>query len=118
MIELFYMVSLALAQSASPALDTPTGAVPRYDPGNWFPQDSYPKDARKNGDQGSVSIRLEIDETGKPTACTVTVSSGFASLDDHSCKTAMKNARFKAVVVDGVAVPSHTFIRNIVWRKP
>jgi protein TonB len=110
--------ALALIQLASPTPDTPINAMPLGNPGDWFPQDAYPKEARKENAQGNISVRLEIGATGRTIGCTVTESSGFSSLDEPTCRLAIKNARYKPVIVNGVAIPSHSLIRNILWRKP
>lgn len=113
-----FMLILSLAQSAPSAGEKVTPLKPRTNPGSWFPQDSYPKQASDEHAEGHVSIELDVDATGKPTACRVTVSSGFASLDDHTCRIAMKNGRYTPKRVNGLAVPTKTFIRNVIWRQP
>ncbi|WP_052216054.1 energy transducer TonB [Sphingomonas sp. ERG5] len=107
---------MSLAQSAPPADDKVIPLKPRTDPGDWFPLASYPKEARKEHAEGRVSIQLDVDATGKPTACRVTASSGFVSLDEHTCRIAMKTGRYTPKRVNGVAVPTQTFIRNVIWN--
>jgi TonB family protein len=63
-------------------------------PGIWFPQNSYPAAAKRNGEQGRVTVELAIDNTGVPVACTLVSSSGSASLDAATCDLALANARF------------------------
>ena len=56
--------------------------------------DDYPLAARRAGLEGTVYFRLDIDAEGRPSACTITQSSGHAVLDDATCPLLMKRARF------------------------
>jgi TonB family protein len=92
------MVIAALALLALPsagvARDRSSPAKPVVSPANWFPSDSYPAEAKRNSQQGRVSIQLTIDKAGTPSACKVMTSSGAASLDAVTCKLAMANGKF------------------------
>jgi TonB family protein len=67
---------------------------PVASPGQWVTNDDYPTSALRRGDGGDVAFRLTIDPTGKPIACTVTVSGGAGDLDRRACALLMKRARF------------------------
>jgi TonB family protein len=67
---------------------------PRGNPGGWFTDDDYPADAKRAGAQGSVSLLLSVDTSGKVAGCRVTASSGNASLDDATCRLAERRGRF------------------------
>jgi len=63
-------------------------------PGDWFDQNSYPKEAIRAGAQGRVVVDIVIDERGVLSQCSVFVSAGNAALDQATCDLAMKKARF------------------------
>ena len=76
-------------------------------PPSWFTDKDYPREARERREQGSVAFLMTVDKKGKPAACTVTSSSGSASLDAKTCELAMKRARFyPALDADGRPVES------------
>lgn len=87
------MIAL-LAPTASIAQERQKPATPRGDVGDWFPMDGYPPEARRQGEQGRVGVRLTVDKTGMVSACRVTLSSGSASLDARTCELALANGRF------------------------
>ena len=55
----------------------------------------YPRVALVNNQQGSVTVRLKIDQTGLVTSCKVIVSSGHQALDDQTCALYRARARFE-----------------------
>ncbi|MDB5677016.1 energy transducer TonB [Sphingomonas bacterium] len=60
----------------------------------WFTDRDYPKESKKRGEQGRVSLQLTVSKKGVPIACTITKSSGFEALDRKTCDLAVKRARF------------------------
>lgn len=63
-------------------------------PGSWVTNDDYPAEAIRNQQQGTTGFRLEVDEKGVVTACTVTSSSGSQILDDATCALLKARAKF------------------------
>ena len=63
---------------------------------------TYPRVSRELGEQGSVLLRVLVDENGRPTDIQVAKSSGYPRLDQQAVQ-AMRAARFKPHVEDGVA---------------
>ncbi len=59
-----------------------------------FSTDDYPEQAIRNEEQGTVAFRLTIDRKGRVSDCTVTQSSGSATLDRASCSIVERRARF------------------------
>ena len=45
------------------------------------PQVNYPAESRAAGEQGTVLLRITVNANGRPTAVSVTTSSGFSRLD-------------------------------------
>ncbi len=82
----------------SPAPPPPPGkqrpARPAGDPGRWVTNDDYPAEAVKNKQQGTTGFRLTIDPSGNIVGCEITSSSGFASLDETTCRVMTQRARF------------------------
>lgn len=84
------------AASAAPAgapMATPIG-----NPGDWFPADAYPPEARAKGMQGRTEFKLELDPKGRITECDISKSSGSPLLDSTTCALLVTNARFKPAV--------------------
>ena len=74
---------------ASAALGQPTGLRPT-NPATWMREND-----NVTGQDGSVGIRLSIDEKGKPYRCEVTATSGSADLDKVTCLRALSRSRFR-----------------------
>ena len=62
--------------------------------GGLISQDDYPPDALDANEQGTVSVRLDIDSSGKPSGCIVLSGSGSKSLDEQTCKLLLKRAKY------------------------
>ncbi|WP_205012872.1 TonB family protein [Sphingomonas panacisoli] len=62
----------------------------------WFPQDSYPAEAKRRGAQGRSVIVVTVSAAGRPTACRVILKAD-PDLDATTCRLAMRNGQFEAV---------------------
>jgi len=94
------------APAAPPA--PPAPAAPRLLPASAVqflepPAPVYSRISAKMHESGKALVRVFIDEQGLPRHVQLVVSTGFARLDD-SALTAVRNARFKPCVENGVAV--------------
>jgi protein TonB len=58
------------------------------------PSPLYPARSRRAGEKGTVTVRVLIDATGRPTEVAVQASSGFPALDE-SAVSAVRAARFR-----------------------
>lgn len=85
-----------VAANADRPAPPPNSAQPLGSPGDWVRTDDYPKTALRAGEQGRVRITLAIDPAGKPTGCSVALSSGSWSLDNGTCLAMMRRGRFDA----------------------
>ena len=84
---------------------------------SWFSVADYPTEARKAEVEGAVSVRLDVDSGGAPTACAVERSAG-PLLDAATCRILIERGRFHpARDAHGNAVAG-TFTLQIVWRFP
>lgn len=68
--------------------------TPIGNPGSWIPADGYPAAAQASAEEGRVGFTLDVDDTGRPSDCKVTTSSGSPLLDDTTCYYMTANARF------------------------
>ena len=65
---------------------------------------SYPLDARRRGEAGTVTHDIAISEKGAVTGATLVESSGYPELD-RAARRAILSARFAPATRDGRAVP-------------
>ena len=85
--------------------------------GLFLPSD-YPAAARRNGDQGDVTVRLAIRGDGRVSGCQILASDASASLKSATCAILIQRARFvPATDADRPATDS-AFIQHISWRLP
>lgn len=77
---------------------------------------AYPAEAQRRGWQGTVLLRLSIDESGRVAEARVERSSGFELLDDTALQ-AVRHWRAQPAVRRGRAV-STTAFQPIVFRLP
>lgn len=96
-----------LAPPAPPA-PPPAPPQPRVVPASSVaylepPPIEVPMVSRRLGEQGTVQLRVLVGPDGLPRQVTVQRSSGFARLDDQAV-WAMKRARFKPQMENGVAI--------------
>lgn len=95
----------------APLLPQPEGAVPAVRASANLPAlfstDDYPAAALRNGEQGTVSFAVAISSEGRVTHCSITNSSGSASLDVTTCSIIQRRARFAlALEIDPAGIIS------------
>lgn len=96
----------------------PVRLKPRGNPASWVTNDDYPAAAIRAEEQGRTAFSLTVGTDGKPTACTVTASSGSVSLDGAACRLLMRRARF-VPGSDGDGNPAGGTYRNsFSWQIP
>lgn len=83
-----------------------------------FSSDDYPEAAWQAGEEGSVGFRLQVDRTGRVSACRVTSSSGSAPLDEATCRLIAERARFRPARDHRGKPTEDSFSGRIVWRIP
>jgi len=82
-----------------------------------FSADDYPAVAQRNGEEGTVQARLDINARGRVERCSVIRSSGSASLDQVTCDVLRQRARFApAHDANGKAVPDSVVTPPVTWR--
>lgn len=60
----------------------------------YSPKPEYPESARREGWEGTVTLRVLVDEEGKSKSLEVNRSSGFAVLDQAAVETVRRRWRF------------------------
>lgn len=93
---------VGVPQAAAPSSPEPLGAL-----ANKSPQ--YPKLARQRGQEGAVTLRVEVSAEGQALSVTVLTSSGH-SLLDKAAVDAVKKWRFSPARKNGAPIPGEAEI--------
>jgi TonB family protein len=104
--------------SVEPSL--PTIAVPARlrNSDNLITNDDYPARALRDREQGVVTARFQVDDTGRVSGCTVIVSSGSRLLDDQTCNLITRRFRYEpARSAAGIPLFS-TATKTVRWTLP
>ncbi|KRA51252.1 hypothetical protein ASD77_16815 [Pseudoxanthomonas sp. Root65] len=91
------------APAPSATVPLAPGDVPVPIPGQT-PAPEYPAAAMRNGDQGTVMVRVEVGADGVPTSVDVAERSGSRDLD-RAAVAAVRQWRFQPAQRDGQPVP-------------
>lgn len=84
----------------------------------WITADDYPPSALREGAAGSTAVLLRITPTGMVDECQIVMTSGYAVLDETTCRLAARRARYApAVDASNKPVASHVFTK-IHWSLP
>ena len=89
--------------------------LPLQSAGSWITNDDYPREAMRRHEEGTASFTLQIDANGQVTGCEITHSSGFKVLDDATCATLMRRARFNPAKDDQGHPKAGTFSSKMRW---
>jgi len=94
-------IILAPPAAPPPPPSQARGAKPKGQ-GQWAAriQDNYPSDALRMEKEGRVGVRVSIGPDGRVTSCSVTASSGTASLDRAACDGMQRYARYDPALND------------------
>ena len=91
---------------------------PRGNPGGWVSPSDYPARSLRDEVEGTTGFRLTIGRDGVPTGCTVTRSSGSADLDEATCRSLGKRARFSPAT-DAAGNPVEgSWTSRVRWEIP
>jgi protein TonB len=83
-----------------------------------FSDEDYPVEALRRDEQGKVDFRLDVGKDGRVTRCTVTASSGSASLDSATCRLVAERARFQPKL-DARGRPVRArYVSHLKWVIP
>ena len=85
---------------------------------SYFSTDDYPSAAQRGNEEGTASFSLTVGPDGRVQACSITSSSGSASLDAATCRILRSRARFTPAR-DNHGQPTTDSVRNrIRWVLP
>ncbi|WP_137405618.1 energy transducer TonB [Sphingobium sp. MP9-4] len=101
---------LLIAAASSP---TPTG-----NPGDRVTSEDYPATALREGQEGVTAFLLDIDKNGVPVKCTISSSSGAATLDQATCDLLIARARFTPARDTNGKPLVGSYSNKINWRIP
>ncbi|HYI41827.1 MAG TPA: TonB family protein [Allosphingosinicella sp.] len=106
------------ASVAAAAVDPPVRARSAGTLATLFSDQDYPLDAVRNREQGAVAFRLTVGPDGRPAGCSITASSGSASLDSSTCRLLTERARFQPARDSGGKAVADSIDGRIIWRLP
>ena len=98
----------ALAPVGPRSLSGPLAAL--FGPGD------YPAAARRAGQQGDVTVRLEIGTDGRVTRCTVLASNASNALEGVTCSVLARRARFAPATDSSGTAVTGVVVQHIAWR--
>ena len=103
---------------APPRSGKERSASPTGNPSLWMTEDDYPSEARRNDEQGTTAFRLTVGPDGAATACNITSSSGYASLDDDACRLLLQRARFTPALDKKGRATTGSWASRFRWVLP
>lgn len=77
--------------------------------------DAYPLEAKREGWEGTVGLSVTVSADGRVSTCKVTVSSGYAILDNAACEGMARYARFEPALDRNGVPKSGTFSTRITF---
>lgn len=108
------LAMLAVAIESQPA--GPRRAMSERPWQELFTGEDYPVRPRRQGIEGTVGFRVEIDSRGKVTSCTIVATSSDSDLDGRTCAVMLERARFRpALDSEGRPVPD-SVTASVTWR--
>ncbi|GAB5486523.1 MAG: hypothetical protein Pars2KO_00930 [Parasphingorhabdus sp.] len=109
---------IVLAAMAAQNPDMGKLAEPLSNPGTWATPADYPKEALEERAEGRSSFRLTISVGGKVKSCTITDSSGFAALDEQTCRLLMANGSFRPALDENGKPIEGEWRSAVRWTLP
>lgn len=109
-----FLVAVPLAAQTVATPPVPDGTVT-----DWVHPDDYPPASMRAGEEGRVSVQLDVDASGMVTGCHVTNSSSHPLLDARTCTILTQRAHFRpARDVAGHAIAATTSVMSFRWQIP
>ncbi|WP_336980254.1 TonB family protein [Altererythrobacter fulvus] len=101
-----------------PPLFTPKNPSPANDRSGWVTTADYPTRDLRLGHTGTAKYRVVISSSGKVQSCEITGTSGFAGLDEATCKYVSRRARFDPASNSNGEKVVGTWSGSVSWRIP
>lgn len=93
-------------------------ATPLTDPGSWVTPADYPPRAMREKREGTTGFILDIGADGLPTGCKVSVSSGHNDLDEQTCLSVQRRAKFTPATDHNGRPVAGSYNKRIRWQIP
>lgn len=90
--------------------------IPAGNPGRWITTLDYPQLSLLFVEEGVVNARLDLTDSGRVSACTIVRSSGFARLDEMTCKLMSRRARFNAALGPDGQPTAGRYTQAVRWK--
>jgi TonB family protein len=103
---------------APPRSPKEQSARPKGNPASWVRDDDYPAESRRNDEQGTTGFRLTIGADGMVTGCDITMSSGFARLDEAACRVMTERGRFNPALDNKGKPTTGSWASRFRWVLP
>jgi TonB family protein len=87
----------------------PAGAGARPPRAKQMDRGNYPSEARRRGQEGTVTLRVEVLTSGKVGTVEISASSGFSALD-QAARDAAQRWKFYPAEADGLAITSQVLV--------
>ncbi len=107
---------LSLLSAAAAVAPTPQAPQP-IDIGRWFTASDYPAAARRQGAEGAVRYRIDVDAAGRAVGCRVIQSAGPA-LDQPTCDLLIRRSHFRSAVDPSGKAIAGSYTGSIRWSLP
>lgn len=114
------VVTVADALERVRAEEEPVGnpGQPAGNPGQWVTNDDYPAAAMRQEHEGTSGFRLSYEATGRTTGCEIISSSGYAELDETTCRLLVERARFRPTRDTHGKAIGGTYSNRVRWQIP
>lgn len=96
----------------------PVAASPRNGPAGWITNVDYPSGPLRRGAEGTAGYRLIIGSDGRVNDCQITASTGFAALDQATCRFLERRARFDPAKDQSGRTVVGSYAGRVTWEIP
>ena len=87
--------------------------------GYWITlTDDFPPRARREGESGTVTVRLFVDGTGRARGCMILGRSQLPNLEARTCGVLTRRARFQPFAEAGLATYDYSFFWDLSQLPP
>ncbi|WP_162527219.1 energy transducer TonB [Sphingomonas solaris] len=92
--------------------------VPRSDEAMWVTTADYPAAALKAKEEGTVTVELHLDATGRVERCTTLESSGSLLLDGTTCRLMIERASYYPTKDKAGRPVAAQVTKRVRWQTP
>lgn len=111
-----FSLGLAFLAASVAAPEAASGGPRLLNVGELVTADDYPLTSLRKDEQGDVTVRVQVDESGAVTSCKVAISSRHATLDEQTCSLFRSRARFAPKRDRRGHAVSSSYTQTIHWR--